>query len=146
MLMKLKRLNIKHFLLVSILILVLPVVKEWKTLLMGERVEGVVLEMKRQVSGEGSLFRSVVNRAVIGYYYNERPCIIEGPENLVYDTGKRIPLIVHPDREDKVIIANLAGFYIHHRSIALIVVFFLWIAIYITIVQMQHGTIYGRRD
>lgn len=144
--MKLNRLNIKHFLLVSLLILVLPVLKEWKTLLMGVKVEGVVLEMKKKVSGEGSLFRSVEYRAVIGYYYNERPCIIEGPENLVYETGKRIPLIVHPDREDQVIIANLAGFYIHQRSIALIVVFFLWIAIYTTIFQMQRGTIYGRRD
>ncbi len=143
--MKINRLNNKHFLLVSLVILLLPVLKEWNILLKGVRVEGVVLEMKKKVSGEESLFRSVERRAVIGYYYNDSARTIEGPENLEYETGKRIPLIVHPDREDKVIIANLAGFYIHQRSITLIVVFFLWIAIYTTLVQMQRGTIYGRK-
>lgn len=144
--MKLRRLNIKHFILVAFLILILPVLKEWNILLRGVRVEGVVVEIKKKVSGERSILRSVEYRSVISYHYKERAYIIEGPENLKYEIGKTLPLIIHPDREDQVIIANLAGLYIDQRSIALIVVFFLWIAIYTTLVQMQRGTIYGRRE
>ncbi len=143
--MKIKRLNIIHFLFVFVLILVLPVLKEWKTLLQGDRVEGVVIETKKEVTGKGSLIRGVEYRSIIRYNYNNRTYLISGPENLVYETGKKIPLIVHPEKEDEVIIANLAGFYIHNRSIAMIVVLILWIAIYSTIVQIQRGTIYKRK-
>jgi hypothetical protein len=134
-----------HFLLVFVLILVLPVLKEWKTLLQGDRVEGVVVETKKEITGNGSLIRGVEYRSIIGYNYKDRAYFIPGPENLVYETGIKIPLIIHPEKEDEVIIANLAGFYIHNRSIAMIVVLILWIAIYTTIVQLQRGTIYKRK-
>jgi hypothetical protein len=143
--MRIERLNIKHFLFVFILILVLPVLKEWKILLQGERIEGVVVETKKDVTGKESLIRGVEFRSIIRYNYKEQTYLIAGPENLVYEIGKIIPLIVHPEMEDEVIIANLAGFYIHRRSIALIVVLILWIAIYTTIVQLQQGTVYKRK-
>lgn len=143
--MRVRRLNIKHFLLVSILIMVLPVLKEWKILLQGDRVEGVVVETKKEITGMESLIRGVSYRSIIRYNYKDRTYHIAGPENLVYDTGKTIPLIVHPEKEDEVIIANLTGFYIHKRSIALLVVLVLWIAIYTTIAQIQQGTVYRRK-
>lgn len=143
--MKIKRLNLIHFLLVFVLILVLPVLKEWDVLLRGDRVEGVVIESKKEVIGKGALIWGVEYRSIIRYNYRDRAYLIPGPENLVYEMGKTIPLIVHPEKEGEVIIANLAGFYIHRRSIALIVILVLWIAIYTTIVQMQQGTIYKRK-
>lgn len=143
--MKIKRLNIIHFLFVFVLILVLPVFKEWKMLLQGDRIEGVVIETKKKITGQESLIRGVEYRSIIRYNYNNRAYLIPGPENLVYETGKKIPLIVHPEKEGEVIIANMAGFYIHRRSISLIVVLVLWIAIYTTIVQVQQGTVYKRK-
>lgn len=143
--MKIKRLNIIHFLFVFVLILVLPVLKEWKVLLQGDRVEGIVVETKKEVAGKESLLGGVEYRSIIEYNYKDRAYLISGPENLVYEMGKKIPLIVHPEKEGEVIIANLAGFYIHRRSIALIVVMVLWIAIYTTIVQVQQGTVYKRK-
>ena len=143
--MRINRLNIIHFLLVFVLIMVLPVLKEWDMLLSGERIEGVVIETKKKITGQESLIRGVEFRSIIRYDYNNQAYFIDGPENLVYETGKKIPLIVHPEKEGEVIIANLAGFYIHRRSIALIVVLILWIAIYTTIVQVQQGTVYKRK-
>jgi hypothetical protein len=143
--MRIKRLNIIHFLLVFVLILVLPVLKEWKILLQGDRIEGVVVETKKEITGKESLIRGVEYRSIIRYNYDNRSYLIPGPENLVYETGRKIPLIVHPEKKDEVIIASLSGFYIHRRSISLIVVLFLWIAIYTTIVQLQQGTVYKRK-
>jgi hypothetical protein len=143
--MRIKRLNIIHFLFVFFLILVLPVLKEWDVLLRGDRVEGVVIETKKKITGQESLIRGIEYRSIIRYNHKDRTYLISGPENLLYETGKKIPLIVHPEKEDKVIIANLTGFYIHQRSIALLVVLILWIAIYSTIVQVQQGTIYKRK-
>lgn len=143
--MKIKRLNTIHFLVVSILILILPVLKEWDMILNGDRVEGVVIETRKEITGKESLIRGVEYRSIIGYRHKNRAYTLAGPENLVYETGKKVTLIVHPDKEGEVIIASLAGFYIHRRSIAIIVVLVLWIAIYSTIVQVQRGTIYSRK-
>ncbi|MEX0986859.1 MAG: hypothetical protein WD052_05225 [Bacteroidales bacterium] len=143
--MKKFKLNIVHFLLVTALIFVLPVLKEWNMLLNGDRVEGIVLETKKDTVGANLLFAGVETRSVIEYRYKEKSYTIDGPENLTFEKGQKIPLIIHPTKENKVIIANLAGFYIHKRSIALVIVFVLWIAIYSTIVQSQRGTIYKRK-
>ncbi len=139
------RLKTIHFLVVSILILILPVLKEWDLVLNGDRVEGVVIETRKEITGKESLIRGVEYRSIIGYRYKNKTYTISGPENLVYETGKKVPLIVHPDKEGEVIIVSLAGFYIHRRSIALIIVLILWIAIYTTIVQVQRGTVYSRK-
>ncbi len=143
--MKIKRLKTVHFLVVFILILLLPVFKEWDMVLNGDRVEGVVIETRKELTGKESLIRGVEYRSIIGYRYKNRNYTIAGPENLVYETGENVPLIVHPEKEDEVIIASLAGFYIHRRSIALIIVLILWIAIFTTILQVQRGTIYNRK-
>ncbi|MEX0981756.1 MAG: hypothetical protein WD577_06360 [Bacteroidales bacterium] len=143
--MKIMRLKTIHFLVVCILILILPVLKEWDMLLNGDRVEGIVIETRKEITGKESLIRGVEYRSIIGYRYKNRSYTIAGPENLVYETGKNVPLIVHPDKEGEVMIASLAGFYIHRRSIALIIVLILWIAIFTTIVQVQRGTLYSRK-
>ena len=143
--MKIKRLKTIHFLVVCILILILPVLKEWDMVLNGDRVEGVVIETRKEVTGKESLIRGIEYRSIIRYQYKNKVYTIAGPENLVYETGKKVPLIVHPDKGGEVMIASLTGFYIHRRSIALIIVLILWIAIFTTIVQVQRGTTYSRK-
>lgn len=143
--MKFNRLNIVHFLFIFLLILALPVAREYRLLLNGERVEGEVVEMQKVTSGENALIRLTEFRAVIEYRFRDRTYRIFGPENMKYEIGKKIPLIIHPGKEDKYIIATLSGFYIHKRSTALIIVLILWIAIYTTIVQVQKGTTHRRR-
>lgn len=102
--------------------------------------------MQKVTSGEDALIRMTEFRAVIEYSYGERTSRIFGPENMKYEIGEKIPLIIHPDKEDEYIIASLSGFYIHKRSIALVIVLILWIAIYTTIVQVQKGTTHRRRQ
>lgn len=102
--------------------------------------------MQKVTSGEDALIRMTEFRAVIEYSYGERTSRVFGPENLKYEIGEKIPLIIHPDKEDEYIIASLSGFYIHKRSIALVIVLILWIAIYTTIVQVQKGTTHRRRQ
>jgi hypothetical protein len=141
--LKKKRLNIVHFWIIFLLILVLPVAREWRLLLNGERVEGEVVEMQKITSGEDALIRLTEFRAVIEYRYMDRTYRIFGPENMKYEIGEEIPLIIHPEKEDEYIIASLSGFYIHGRSVVLIIVLILWIAIYTTIVQAQKGRYTG---
>jgi hypothetical protein len=143
--MKFNRLNIVYFWIIFLVILALPVALEYQLLLNGERVEGEVVEMKKVTPNEDALIRLTEFRAVIEYRFNERTYRIFGPENLKYDIGEKVPLIIHPEKEDEYIIASLSGFYIHKRSIALIIVLILWIAIYTTIVQVQKGTTHKKR-
>jgi hypothetical protein len=111
--------------------------REWRSLAFGERVTGTVIENKKITTGEGALIGGVEYRAIIAYTHDNKEKLLTGPENLRYEQGTQLRLIIHPQKPDKVIIASIAGFYIHKRSIALIVVFVLWLAIYSTIVQGQ---------
>ncbi len=137
---KIKKLDYRHFLLVTVLIIVLPVVKEWRLLLTGDRVEGTVTGIQKKLTSNSTLIRSVEFRAIIEYEYGGQKQIMIGPENLRYKTGRKVPLILQPGKEEKIIIATLSGFYIQKRSIALIIVLILWIAIYTTLIQTQRGT------
>jgi hypothetical protein len=141
--LKKKRLNIVHFWIIFLLILVLPIAREWRLLLNGERVEGEVVEMQKIASGEDALIRLTGFRALIEYRYMDRVYLVVGPENVNYEIGEKIPLIIHPEKENSFIIASIPGFYIHKRSVVLIIVLILWIAIYTTIVQMQGGQYTG---
>lgn len=128
------------------LILALPVAREWKLLVHGDRVEGEVVEMKKYEPGEEVLFRIASFRAVIEFQYQDRTFLVPGPENLEYEIGEKVPLIIDPEDTDDFIIATLSGFYFQSRSIALIIVLILWIAIYTTIVQMQKGKTYRKKQ
>ena len=139
--MKKRRLNIFHFWIIFLLILALPIAREWKLLLNGERVDGTVVEMKKFGPGEEALIRLTEFRAVIEYQHKGSTRTVIGPENMRYEIGTKIPLIIHPEKEDEYMIASITGFYIHRRSITLIIVLLLWVAIYTTIAQMQKGTV-----
>lgn len=117
----------------------MPVAREWKLLLHGDRVEGKVVEMKKYVPGEEVLIRITSFRAVIEFQYQERNFRIPGPENLEYEIGEKVPLIIDPEDTDNYIIATISGFYFQSRSVMLIIVLILWIALYTTIVQTQKG-------
>ena len=137
--------NIVYFWIVFFLILVLPVAREYKLLLSGERVEGEVIEMQKITTGEDALIRLTEFRAVIEYQYNNQSHRIFGPENVQYEQGETLPLIINPADPDKYIIATFTGFYFQQRSVVMIIVMILWIAIYTTIVQIQKGTVYRKK-
>ena len=142
---RIRKLDYRHFLLVTVLILVLPVVKEWRLMLTGDRVEGTVTGVQKKVAGGQSLFRDIEYRSLIEYEYRGSKQVMEGPENLRYKAGKKVPLIIDSANEERIIIATLSGFYIQKRSITLIIVLILWTAIYTTLSQAQRGSFYRQR-
>jgi len=143
--MKIGKLNIFHFWIIFLLILVLPVAKEWRMIVSGDRVTGTVVEIRKLTTGPGVLIGGIEYRPIIEYDYEGTRYQMVGPENTRYDVGTELPLIIHPRKRDKIIIATLAGFYIQPRSVSLIIVMLLWIAIFSTIVQVQKGKVYRKR-
>lgn len=130
-----RNLGIHHFFLISLLIFLLPIAREWRTIAFGDRVTGTVIENRKITKAERALIGGVEFRAMIAYTHQNKEMLMAGPENLQYDVGRQLPLIIHPDKPEKIIIANFAGFYLQKRSIAVIIVFILWLAIYSTLVQ-----------
>ena len=104
------------------------------------------MEMKKFGPGEEALIRLTEFRAVIEYTYEGSTGTVVGPENMKYEIGTKIPLISHPEKKDEYLIASITGFYIHRRSITLIIVLLLWVAIYSTIAQMQKGIVTGKKQ
>ena len=139
------KLNWIHFVVISLLILLLPVVREWRTIAFGERVEGTVVAQRKFESGGGVFFGDFHTSSEIIYTLNGKSYTVYGPENMEYQVGSTLPLILDSKKEGKVIIATLSGFYLQMRSVSMIMVLLVWIAIYSTIVQIQKGTLYMKR-
>lgn len=138
-------LKLIHFILISILILILPVVKEWHTLLYGQRLQGEVVAYKQfDVSGELDSNGPVV-RSEIQLLDSDKIYFIYGPENTKFKLGKQLPVILSKKKPGEFIIATFSGFYLHKRSVSLIIVLTIWLAIYSTIVQYQKGTLIQRK-
>lgn len=132
---KIIKLKPRNFWFIFAIILVLPVAKEYQYLLFGERLEGTVVGVKKTNNEIGYLGQFVYSE--IEYFIDGQRMTFKGPENIRYEIGEKLPLIVLPGKPEKVIIATFSGFYIDHRSIGLIIVLIIWLAIYTTL-REQH--------
>ena len=141
---KIRKLSWKHFLLISLIIFILPVVREWQTLLYGERVTGEVIAY-RQFNPDGEIVHDgQIVRSEIEFIKSGKRYYLYGPENLKYKLGKQVSIRLSKKKPGDFIIASFSGFYLQKRSVSLLIVFTIWLAIYSTIVQVQKGTLTDR--
>ena len=122
--------NIWLFWSVSILNFMLPVFSEFNTLCFGERLNGTVMSQKRVSVPHGSVMKSVIQFQFEGVNFK-----IDGPDNVVYEVGELLPLIINKSNPQETLIASLSGFIVHDRYIKPLVAFILWSAFYSVLQQ-----------
>ncbi len=133
-------LNVKHFVLVTLVILVLPVVREWRTFIFGERVEGLVVGPQYSAYVIGNTERLLI-RTILEYEVDEKKEYVRAPDYYYLEYGDHVPMILKRGQPGKYIIATFPGFFLDKRSIALVIIFIIWVAFYSTVKQFQKGYI-----
>jgi len=122
---------------ICVLILILPVGRQWKLLTTGAKTRGTVTELvvrTREVLGKETEtgFASEIEFLVDGRSYQAH-----GPLNYEFKTGRSI--VVFHDREDPSnnCIATFSGFYLDNYTVLPIILLVLWAAFYLSFNNYQ---------
>lgn len=142
---RIKRLRRFHFVLVALVILILPVLKEWNTLLYGYRVQGISVGEKLFDLGSGYYVQKNVQRTGISYTLEGNNNIVPAPDNITIPPGEKVPLLISKKDPEYYMIATIAGFYLQfNRAVKIVIVLIIWGAIFSTLLQIQKGKLSAR--
>ena len=122
---------------ICVLILLLPVGRQWKLLTTGSKVQGTVIRMT-------ALTQEVLGKETEYGYASEIEFVAEGkvhtahgPLNYEYDTGREV--MVYYDKNDPSIncVATFSGFYLDNYTVLPIILLVLWAAFYMSFNNYQ---------
>lgn len=131
---KISRIN---FWLITILIILIPVSKEFKLLLWGTRTSGEVVSLKishNKSSPNGSRAEREADYdfmcVVIEFKTKDAVVRMNGPAYVKYDLGERVTIIYDDKNPAHCIMPTLAYLYSIQHSLWLIPILMVWIAFY----------------
>jgi hypothetical protein len=125
------------FVAICILILLLPVGRQWKLLTTGSKVRGTVTQMTaltREVLGKQTEYgyASKIEFVVGGQTYTAH-----GPLNYEYDSGRRVMVYYDKKEPSQNCILTFSGFYLDNYTVLPIILLVLWAAFYMSFNNYQ---------
>ena len=128
--MKFKRehLTSKTFFIVLIMILLLPISKEWKLLIFGNKVDTKVINHRTFSAKNRNSFP--YDCSILEYTKNYETLNFIGPSGIVYPEGKEITVFYSKKNPEDYLVFNLAGLYLDKSRFLPYVLLLIWIAFY----------------
>jgi hypothetical protein len=125
------------FVAICILILILPVGRQWKLLTTGSKVQGTVTQMTaitRKILGKQTQYghASKIEFVVEGQTYTAL-----GPLNYEYDSGRRVMVYYDNHEPSQNCILTFSGFYLDNYTVLPIILLVLWAAFYMSFNNYQ---------
>ncbi|MFO7370338.1 MAG: hypothetical protein R6X09_08725 [Bacteroidales bacterium] len=117
------------FYFVLILILLLPVSKKYKLLIFGTRTEGVVVDYAELIDLPVN-YLDWRNCAIIRFNANNKTHYMRGPEDVMYEPGRKMKVIYDRKNPSKSMIPAFAYFYSMPNALLPGILLLLWIAFY----------------
>ena len=118
-----------RFYFILILILLLPVSKKYKLLLFGERTEGVVVDYAEMIHLPVN-YIDWHNCAIIRFDANKETHYMRGPEDVMYEPGRKMKVIYDRKNPSKSLIPTFTYFYSIPNALIPGILLLLWIAFY----------------
>jgi len=122
---------------ICVLILLLPVGRQWKLLTTGSKIQGIVTNMSaltKEVLGKETEmgYASKIEFVVDGQSFTAH-----GPLNYEYDSGRKV--MVYYDKNEPSIncVATFSGFYLDNYTVLPIILLVLWAAFYLSFNNYQ---------
>ena len=116
------------FYIIIVIILLLPLSKNWRLLLFGHDVTGVV-KYHRDISAHKGYYRY----SIIFYEVNNQEYQVKGPANVVYPVGKKIKIKYRDSNPSKCIPLNLSTIYFGKQMAFPGFLLIVWLALYINV-------------
>ena len=117
---------------ICVLILLLPVGRQWKLLTTGSKVQGTVTNMSaltREFLGKETElgYASNIEFVVGGQSYTAH-----GPPNYEYDSGRKVMVYYDTHKPSINCVATFSGFYLDNYTVLPIILLVLWAAFYMS--------------
>jgi hypothetical protein len=117
---------------ICLLIVILPVSRQWRLLSTGDKARGTVTEQvvrKKEILGKETEagFASEIQFEVDGKIYQAY-----GPPNYEYTPGRSIMVFYDPELPSQNCIATFGGFYLNNYIVLPIILLVLWAAFYMS--------------
>lgn len=122
---------------ISLLILLLPVSRNWELLLKGKTAPGEVQQferflLERRIGGDEVEMASTIEFESGGITY-----ITRGPGNFEYRTGRMVKVIYDPKDPGRNCILTFSGFYLNNYTVLPLILITLWGAFYLSFNNYQ---------
>lgn len=125
------KINRNTFYITIVLIMLLPISKQWKLLLFGTRTIGVAVDYQiLNQRADMQYNSSYAKTTIFQYNVGNKNYRILGPSNSVYELGEKHKIIYDKRRPSKSMIPTIAYMYSFHRIIIPMMVLLVWIAFY----------------
>ncbi len=125
------KINRNTFYITIVLIMLLPISKQWKLLMYGTRTTGVAVDYQiLNQRADMQYNSSYAKTTIFQYKVGNRNYRILGPSNSVYELGEERKIIYDKRRPSKSIIPTFAYLYSFPRIIIPLLVLLVWIAFY----------------
>ncbi len=117
------------FYIILVLILLLPISKKYKLLLFGVRTEGVVVDYAELIHLPVN-YIDWHNCAIIRFKANNQTHYMRGPEDVMYEPGRKMKVIYDKKNPSKSMIPAFTYFYSIPNALIPGILLLLWIAFY----------------
>lgn len=117
------------YFLISVVLLSLPLLKNYKILLDGEKVKGVVIDHKETMS-QSEFYNLGSEYSVIQVDYKGQRTQLYGPENEIYEIGSEVNLLILPEDPENFVFVSFTGIYMNKIFPIAIGTFLLWSAFF----------------
>lgn len=127
------------YFLISIVLLAMPLLKNYKILMDGEQVKGLVTDHKETMS-QSEFYNLGSEYSVIQVDYKGQRTQLYGPENEIYEIGSEVSLLILPENPEEFVFVSFSGIYMNKTFPIAIGTFLLWSAIFFSFSKRKKDT------
>lgn len=123
------RISWSTFILVCVLLLIGPMLQHLKYLTNSKIVEGKVTDHKTIIT-ETAFYSSASHYSVISFNHNDKTIKFYGPQNRIYQTGKKMKIIIKSDNSSDFTLINFSGIYMTKLVPIFLALLIFWVAFF----------------
>ena len=117
---------------ICILIVALPVSRQWKLLVNGSRTTGTVTDFapvpRKTPDGKAIIYYA----SKIEFMAGDRIYLAYGPRDYEYDSGRTLSILYDPENPSNCCVLTFSGFYLNNYMALPLILLVLWAAFYLS--------------
>ena len=117
---------------ICLLIVLLPVSRNWKLLIRGERTRGTVTQYVWRFEEGADHSRYPVRASEIEFRVDGIRHITFGPSNYEYEAGRQVPVFYNPQNPELNCVGTFSGIYLNNYLALPLLLLIFWYAFYLS--------------
>ena len=117
---------------ICVLIVALPVSRQWKLLVNGSKTTGTVTDYIPVFREIPDGMETIDYASKIEFIVADSTCLAYGPRDYEYKSGRTLRILYDPENPSNCCVLTFSGFYLNNYLVLPIVLLVLWAAFYLS--------------